>query len=50
LLRRGRDRSGGKFPNAGYEPHPSCGDCPLTARSRPKRAATIPRKIVAGQP
>ena len=20
------------------EPHPSCGDCPLTARSRPKRA------------
>ena len=27
----GRDRSGGGFPNAGYEPHPSCGDCPLTA-------------------
>ena len=50
LLRRGRDRSGGRFPNAGYEPHPSCGDCPLTARSRPKRAATISRKIVAGQP
>ena len=23
-------RNGG-FPNAGYEPHPSCGDCPLTA-------------------
>ena len=30
-------------------PHPSCGDCPLTARSRPKRAAKISRKIVAGQ-
>src|SRR5262249_20744596 len=30
-------------------PHPSCGDCPLTARSRPKRAATISRKIVGGQ-
>jgi hypothetical protein len=28
-------------------PHPSCGDCPLTARSRPKRAAKISRKIVA---
>jgi hypothetical protein len=28
---RGRDRSGGGFLNAGYEPHPSCGDCPLTA-------------------
>src|SRR6516165_8121802 len=27
------------FPNAGYEPHPSCGGCPLTARSRPKRAS-----------
>jgi hypothetical protein len=25
-------------------PHPSCGDCPLTARSRPKRAAKISRK------
>jgi len=49
LLRRGRDRSGGGFPNAGYEPHPSCGDRPLTARSRPKRAAKISRKIVAGQ-
>jgi len=35
------------FPNAGYEPHPSCG--PLAARSRPKRAAKISRKIVAGQ-
>ena len=45
----GRDRSGGGFPNAGYEPHPSRGDCPLTARSRPKRAAKISRKIVAGQ-
>jgi len=22
----------GGFPNAGYEPHPSCGDCPLTKR------------------
>ena len=32
----GRDCSGGGFPNAGYEPHPSCGDCLLTARSRPK--------------
>jgi len=31
LLRCGRDRSGGGFPNAGYELHPSCGDCPLTA-------------------
>ena len=49
LLRCARDRSGGGFPNAGYEPHPSCGDCPLTARSRPKRAAKISRKIVAGQ-
>src|SRR6202008_4501030 len=27
----GRDRLGGGFPNAGYEPHPSCGDCPLTS-------------------
>src|SRR6516225_5488172 len=36
------------FANPGYEPHPSCGgDCPLTARSRPKRAAKISRKIVA---
>jgi len=34
------------FPNAGYEPHPSCAD---SARSRPKRAAKISRKIVAGQ-
>ena len=25
-------------------PHPSCGDCPLTARSRPKRSAKISRK------
>ena len=38
------------LPNAGYEPHPSCGDCPLTARSRPQRAAKICRKIVVGQP
>ena len=38
LLRCGRDRSGGGFPNAGYEPHPSCGDCPLTARSRAKKS------------
>jgi len=30
-------------------PHPSCGDCPLTARSRPKRTAKISRKIVVGQ-
>jgi len=29
LLRCGRDRSGGGFPNAGYGPHPSCGDCPI---------------------
>jgi hypothetical protein len=36
LLRRGRDRSGGRFPNAGYEPHPSCGDCPLTANHEPR--------------
>jgi hypothetical protein len=43
-LLRGRDRSGGGFPNADYEPHPSCGDCPLTARSQPKRAAkNIPK-------
>jgi hypothetical protein len=35
LLRCGRDRSGGWFPNAGYEPHPSCNDCSLTAWSRP---------------
>src|SRR5215471_21383406 len=45
-----RDRSGGGFPNAGYDPHPSCHDCSLTARSRPKRAAKTSRKIVAGQP
>src|ERR1700739_874863 len=45
----GRDRSDGGFPNAGYEPHPLCGDRPLTARSRPKSAAKISRKIVAGQ-
>src|SRR5215472_14554061 len=49
LLRCGRNRSGGGFPNAGYEPHPSCGNCPLTSRSRPKRAAKISRKIVVGQ-
>src|SRR5215471_6801084 len=41
LLRCGRDRSGGGFPNAGYEPHPSCDDCSLTAlgagqKERPK--------------
>jgi hypothetical protein len=46
LLGCGRNRSDGGFPNAGYEPHPSCGDCPVTARSRPKRAAKISRKIV----
>ena len=28
---------------AGYEPHPSRGDCPLTTRSRAKRAARIPK-------
>src|SRR6516225_4962371 len=45
-----RSRSlGRRVPNPGYEPHPSCGDCPLTARSRPKRAAKISRKIIAGQ-
>jgi hypothetical protein len=33
LLQCGRDRSGGGFPNAGYEPHPSCGDCPVTRRA-----------------
>ena len=44
LLRCGRDRSGGGFPNAGYEPHPSCGDCPLTARSRPKERPKYPEK------
>ena len=40
----------------GYEPHPSCGDCPLTARSRPKKSGqnipknrcrtTIPERMV----
>jgi|SRR6516225_4481056 len=35
--------------NAGYEPHPSCGDYPVTTRNRPKRGARISRKIVAGQ-
>jgi len=30
-------------------PHPSCGDCPLTARSRAKRGVKISRKTVAGQ-
>jgi hypothetical protein len=38
------------FRNAGYEPHPSCGDCPLTARSRPKRAVKIFRKIARAPP
>ena len=38
LLRCGRDRPGGGFPNARYEPHASCGDCPLTARSRAKKS------------
>ena len=38
LLRCGRDRPGGGFPNARYEPHASCGDCPLTARSRGKKS------------
>ena len=44
LLRCGRDRPGGGFPNAGYEPHPSCGDCPLT-RSEPakKSGRNIPK-------
>jgi len=41
LSRCGRDRSEGGFPNAGYEPHPSCGDRSLTARSRPKEGQTI---------
>jgi hypothetical protein len=57
LLRCGRDHSGGGFPNAGYEPHPSCDDRSLTARSRPKRAAkgiqaldrlTRPRPVKGG--
>src|ERR1700740_2728490 len=43
------DRSDGGSAYAGHEPYPSCGDCPLTARSRPNRAAKISRKIVAGQ-
>ena len=40
-----RSRSLGRgFPNAGYEPHPSCGDCPLTARSRAtKSGQNIPK-------
>jgi hypothetical protein len=41
LLRCGCDRSDGGFPNAGYEPHPSCGDCPLTARLRSKIAFSL---------
>src|SRR5215469_8665481 len=34
----------GGFPNAGYEPHPSCGDCSLTV-SEPakKRGQNIPK-------
>src|ERR1700741_1460158 len=47
LLRCGRDRLGGRFPNAGYEPHPSCGDCPLTARSRAKTSYAVLSKSVA---
>ena len=42
LLRCGRDRSGGGFPNAGYEPHPLCGDCPLTAPAK-KSGQDIPK-------
>src|SRR6516165_10174513 len=38
----GRDRSGGGFPNAGYEPHPLCGDCPLTAPAK-KSGQDIPK-------
>jgi hypothetical protein len=34
-----RSRSLGRRVSEGYEPHPSCDDCPLTARSRPKRGA-----------
>jgi hypothetical protein len=45
-LKLGASRSGGGFPNAGYEPHPTCGD---SARSRPTRAAKISRKIIVGQ-
>src|SRR5215469_2259658 len=39
-----RDRSGGGFPNAGYEPHPSCDDCSLN-RSEPakKSGQNIPK-------
>ena len=45
-----RSRSlGRRVSECWMSPHPSCGDCPLTARSRPKRAAKISRKIVAGQ-
>jgi len=44
LLRCGRDRSGGGFLNAGYEPYPSCGDRPLTARSQQKERPKYPEK------
>jgi len=44
LLRCGRDRSGGGLPNAGYEPHQSCGDCPLTGSEPAKKSGqNIPK-------
>jgi hypothetical protein len=40
-----RSRSlGRRVSECWYEPHPSCGDCPVTARSRPKRAAKYPEE------
>ena len=44
LSRCGRDRSGGGFPNAGYEPHLSYGDCPLAASEPAKKSGqNIPK-------
>jgi len=43
-----RSRSlGRRFPNAGYELHPSCGDFPLSARSRAKKSYADLLKSVA---
>ena len=44
LLRCRRDRSAAAFPNAGYEPHPLCGDCPLPLVAGQKERPKYPEK------
>src|SRR6516225_6037100 len=42
--RCGSRQLGRRCPNAGYEPHPSCGDCPLTGSEPAKKSGqNIPK-------